>query len=267
MSLEILTPARPDSALRNKCAIGIVIKTPQNGFSKTRLTPPLSSEEAAKISGCFLKDTSAAIEELSRENPFVAGVAIYTPTGSEGSLGELLPPGFKMIAQRDGDLGARLSGATEDLFAVGFSAVCLIGSDSPTLPIRYLRDVSDLLKERGDRMVIGPCDDGGYYLIGLRQPHSRLFEEITWSAERVCSETLARSNEIHLPAVILPAWYDVDDRFSLNRLLSELFPERAHEEVPQGASAPHTKEFLREILANEGQGRIWSQASFPARTV
>jgi rSAM/selenodomain-associated transferase 1 len=247
--------------------MGIMVKTPRNGFSKTRLCPPMSSEEAASISRCFLKDTSAAIEALSHEDPFAVGVAIYTPTGSEATLEEFLPPGFKMIPQRDGGFGTRLLGATEDLFSVGFSAVCLVGSDSPTLPFHCLRDVSSFLMEPKDRMVIGPCTDGGYYLIGLRRAHPRLFEDITWNSARVCGETIERSKEINLPAISLLTWYDVDDHFSLNRLLSELFPERANEAVPQGSPARCTREFLRRILLEEGTGRIWPEASASVRTI
>jgi uncharacterized protein len=239
--------------------MGVMIKTPRNGFSKTRLSPPLSTEEAASISRCFLKDTSAAIEALSQEDPFVVGVAIYTPVGTEAALAELLPPGFKMIAQRTGGFGTRLLGATEDLFSVGFSAVCLIDSDSPTLPFHCLRDLSTFLKEPEDRMVIGPCGDGGYYLLGLRHAHTRLFEDINWSTDRVYGETVERSKEINLPVITLPTWYDVDDQLSLNRLLSELFPESANEAVPHGSPAPYTKEFLRQILIGEGTSRIWPQ--------
>jgi uncharacterized protein len=266
MKLEILTAGHRNPAVTDKCAMGIMIKTPRNGFSKTRLAPPLSPEEAASISRCFVKDTSATIETLSHEDPFVAGVAIYTPVGSEADLAELLPPGFKMIAQREADFGIRLLGATEDLFSVGFSAVCLIDSDSPTLPFDYLRDLSSFLKEPKDRMVIGPCSDGGYYLLGLRNAHARLFEDITWSTHQVYRETIKRAKEINLPAVTLPVWYDVDDRFSLIRLLSELFPERASEAVPQGSPASYTKEFLRQILAREGAGRIWPPQPSSART-
>jgi uncharacterized protein len=266
MRFEILTSAGQNAAVTDKCAMGIMMKTPRKGFSKTRLSPPLSPEEAASVSCCFLKDTSAAIAALSQEDPFVVGVAIYTPVGSEADLGALLPPGFKMIAQREADFGVRLLGATEDLFSVGFSAVCLIDSDSPTLPRDYLRDLSNLLKESKDRMVIGPCSDGGYYLLGLRRAHSRLFEEITWSTDRVYSETIKRAKEINLPAIALPAWYDVDDRLSLDRLLSELFPEHAKEAVPQGSPAPYTKEFLSRILAPEGTGRIWPLTSIPAES-
>jgi len=256
MKLEILTSACRNPAVTDKCAMGVMIKTPRNGFSKTRLSPPLSSEEAASISRCFLKDTSAAIEALSHEDPFVVGVAIYTPVGSEATLGELLPTGFKMIAQREGGFGTRLRGAAEDLFSVGFSAVCLIDSDSPTLPFHCLRDLSTFLKEPKDRMVIGPCWDGGYYLLGLRHAHTRLFEDVTWNTDRVYVETIERSKEINLQAITLPIWYDVDDQISLNRLLSELFPERANEAVPQGAPAPYTKEFLLQILVGEGIGHL-----------
>jgi rSAM/selenodomain-associated transferase 1 len=267
MKLEILTSARRNPAVTGKCAMGVMIKTPRNGFSKTRLAPPLSPEEAASISRCFLKDTSSTIEALSQEDPFVVGVAVYTPVGTEADLAELLPSGFKMIAQREASFGARLLGATQDLFSVGFSAVCLINSDSPTLPFHYLRDLAAFLGEPKDRMVIGPCWDGGYYVLGLRHAHTRLFEDITWNTDRVYAETVERSKEINLPAITLPAWYDVDDHRSLNRLLSELFPERANQAVPQGSPAPYTKEFLRQILLGEGTGRIWTQTSTSVRTV
>jgi len=242
--------------------MGIMIKTPRNGFSKTRLSPPFSLEEAANMSRCFLKDTSATIEALSRVDPFVVGVAIYTPVGSESELKGFLPPGFKMIAQRDVDFGDRLWWATQDLLSAGFAAVCLINSDSPTLPLRYLHDMAISLKETKDQVVIGRSLDGGYYTLGARRSHPRLFQDIAWNTDQVYDQTVERSNEINLPMVTLPAWYDVDDQRTLNRLLSELFPERVIEKVPQGSSAPNTKEFLSQILAAEGAGRIWRDGRF-----
>jgi uncharacterized protein len=267
MDLEILSAAYRNPALTDKCAIGVMVKTPREGFSKTRLCPPLSSEEAAKISHCFVKDTSAAIQALSEEDPFVVGVAIYTPVGSEAALAEILPSGFKMMAQREGDLGTRLVGAEEDLFSLGFSAVCLMGSDSPTLPRNWLRGLSTFLKEPEDRVMIGPCQDGGYYLIGLRAAHRRLFEGVPWETDRVYAETIERAKDINLPTITLPTWYDVDDQISLSRLLSELFPERAIGLVPRGSPAPCTREFLGQILLDEGPCRIWPQTphSLPAR--
>jgi hypothetical protein len=90
---------------------------------------------------------------------------------------------------------------------------------------------------------------------------------VTWSTDRVYGETVERSKEINLPAITLPAWYDVDDRLSLNRLLSELFPERANEAAPLGSPALYTKDFLRQILAGEGTERIWPQTSTSAQTI
>ena len=237
--------------------MGIVIKTPRMGFSKTRLCPPFSPAEAASISRCFLKDISATIAALSRQDPFVVGVAVYTPVGSEEELAALLPPGFRLVAQRETDFGNRLFGAIRDLFSAGFAAVCLINADSPTLPFQYLLDLATFLKQPKDRLVLGPSLDGGYYALGLRHAHPRIFEEITWNTDRVYEETIERSKEINLPIVTLPAWYDVDDQLWLNRLLSELLPECAKEVVPQGAPAPNTKEFLRQVLVQEGPTRIW----------
>jgi uncharacterized protein len=154
MRIEMLTAGQPGCGVKDKCAMGIMIKTPRNGFSKTRLSPPFSLQEAANMSRCFLKDTSATIEALCLVDPFVIRVTIYTPVGSEDELQGLLSPGFKMIAQRDVDFGARLWWATQDLFSVGFAAVCLINSDSPTLPMRYLHNMAISLKETKDQVVL-----------------------------------------------------------------------------------------------------------------
>jgi hypothetical protein len=78
----------------------------------------------------------------------------------------------------------------------------------------------------GDRIVLGPSTDGGYYLIGLKRPHRRLFEDIDWSTERVAAQTLKRARELDLAVLQLPSWYDVDDAQTLRLLLGELFEDR-----------------------------------------
>ena len=173
MRLEILRPGAINPTAANRCAFGIMIKTPRTGFSKTRLSPPLTPAEAADISRCFLRDTAEAIAALTRTNPCISGVAVYTPVGSEGELKELLPGKFKLIAQRMEGFGERLFGAVEDLFSVGYGAVCLIDSDSPTLPPSFFERLANALLESKDQLVLGPCVDGGYYAVGLRRPHSR----------------------------------------------------------------------------------------------
>lgn len=261
MRLESLRTALPNPELADQCAIGIMIKAPRPGASKTRLSPPLTPAEAADISRCFLRDTANSIATLARMNPRVSGFAVYTPSGSEEEFRELLPSGFKMLLQRDQGFGERLSGAVEDLLSAGYGAVCLVDSDSPNLPLTLFDSMVTKLFESKDSVVVGPCTDGGYYGIGLRRLHRRLFEGIAWSTDQVYSETLQRAAELDLRVITLPAWYDVDDQGSLQQLLVHLFESPATHEtgglLVRPASA--TKAFLQHILETEGRNRIWSK--------
>ena len=108
------------------------------------------------------------------------------------------------------------SSAIEDLLRIGFSSVCLINSDSPTVPPASFVEAVLALSEPGDRMVLGPAEDGGYYLIGVKKLHRRLFEEIDWSTERVFQQTMDRAREINLEVHQLRARLDVDDRYSFS---------------------------------------------------
>ncbi len=245
----------------------MMIKAPRPGASKTRLTPPLTPLEAAAISTCFLRDTTANIAQTvahcAASTP-AAGLAVYTPVGLEDAFTGLLPDGFCLLAQRGEPFGERLSHAVDDLLALGYGAVCLIDSDSPTLPAEALRAAVAALAQPGDRVVLGPSEDGGYYLIGLKQAHRRLFEDIDWSTGQVTPQTLARAAELNLEVVELPTWYDVDDAATLRMLCDELLGfngEQDDGENVQGYAAPHTREFLSRILAAEGHQRIWPEAA------
>jgi hypothetical protein len=112
-----------------------------------------------------------------------------------------------------------------------------------------------MLSAQGDRIVLGPSDDGGYYLIGLKQLHRRLFEDIDWSTEHVLEQTKGRAAELGLGVEILPACYDIDDRKGLERLCDQLLCEDVNPEI-----ASHTREFLCELVLREGRERIWSRA-------
>jgi glycosyltransferase A (GT-A) superfamily protein (DUF2064 family) len=98
----------------------------------------------------------------------------------------------------------------------------VLNSDSPTLPISLLVEAAQMLARPGDRAVLGPSSDGGYYLLGLKRAHKRMFEDIAWSTEKVAEQTLARAREINLEVHMLPVWYDVDDVESLRTLHAEL---------------------------------------------
>ena len=97
----------------------------------------------------------------------------------------------------------------------GHPVAAVLNSDSPTLPPAYLVELAEALARPGDRAVLGPATDGGYYVLGLKAPHARLFEDVEWSTENVAEQTLARAREIGLPVHVLPPWYDVDDLASL----------------------------------------------------
>ena len=164
-------------------AVAIVCKTPAQGKSKTRLSPPLLPEECAAISSCFIRDLSQTIHELAADGD-AAACALYTPFGSEPALRRLLPDSFHLTLQGDGDLGARLLKGTADFIDAGYGGAILVNSDSPTLPKAILRAAVDAVRA-GDNVVLSPALDGGYTLIGLSQPHARLFDEMPWSTPEV----------------------------------------------------------------------------------
>jgi rSAM/selenodomain-associated transferase 1 len=248
MPYPILDPSRPDPALGSKCALTVMAKAPRPGRVKTRLSPPLTSEQASALNICFLRDTAGNIADVAAGGG-ASGLISYTPAGDEALFDGLLPPGFSLIAQRGDGFGERLLGAAEDILAYGFGSVCLIDSDSPTLPASALRHAVDALSLPGDRIVLGGSNDGGYYLIGLKAPHPAPFADIRWSTSTVYAETVAAIARAGIELVELPLWYDVDDAATLNLLHNELIegtpPSFAKE---SGYPALHSRAYLLELF-------------------
>src|SRR5574337_323346 len=151
----------------------------------------------------------------------------------------LAPSHFPLIPQQGRDLGARLLSTFEQLFSLGCERALAIDSDTPTLPTAYLERAIELLADTGIDVVLGPSEDGGYYLIGLRRPHPELFEDIAWSTSHVLSQTLQRSQEQRLQVACLDPWYDVDTPDDLNRL------RRSLDQLNAG-QAEYTRRFLME---------------------
>jgi hypothetical protein len=216
---------------------------------KTRLTPPLTPAEAAALNVCFLRDLSTSIAIATQQSP-ARGVAIYTPVGRESAYDEILPADFLLLPQRGDQFGERLELAVADLLAAGFGSVCLINSDSPTVPAQSFVEAAKELAKPGERIVLGPSDDGGYYLIGLKTLHRAVFENIDWSTERVLEQTLQRAAEIGVTVHRLPRGFDIDDRETLRRLCDELL-ENDRVDV-----APNSRAFLKSIVKTEGRDRV-----------
>lgn len=244
---HILDPRREHSFASKLCALAIMTKAPRAGTVKTRLQPPLTPEEAAELNVCFLRDIAAAIISSGGESK---GVGVFTPPGSEGEYADVLPSDFVLVPQRGDSFGERLTNAAADLLRVGFESCCLINSDSPTVTADAFRQAMVQLQHADNRIVLGPSDDGGYYLIGMRKVYRRLFEDIDWSTEQVFAQTLDRAQELTLSVHVLPKFYDIDDATALRRLCGELLDEKADD------VAPATREFLAKLVARDGSKRF-----------
>jgi len=240
---RILDPAEAAPEFEKLCALAVMTKAPRAGHVKTRLVPPLTPDEAAQLNVCFLRDTAAAIQQACKST--AVGVGVYTPPGSEAAYADILPRQFHLLPQRGNSFGQRLAFAIDDLLSSSFASVCLIDSDSPTVQSAAYSQAIALLSRPGDRIILGPSDDGGYYLIGMKENHHELFENVNWSTERVLEQTRQRAAQLGLEVLLLPTGYDIDDATTLRRLCDELLSDKCDPDI-----APETRKFLAELTAN-----------------
>ncbi len=212
-------------------ALLVMAKKPEPGRTKSRLTPPLSAETAAKLYACFLRDAL----ELAGSIPGVTPMIAFAPPEEE-SFFRNFAPGTPRIPQRGATLGERLDFVLTRCLENGFSPVAAMNSDSPTLPAAYLTQAFDRLAAEDTDVVLGPCEDGGYYLIGWKQPHAGLVRGVQMSTDKVLEDTLAIAQKENLRVALLPPWYDIDEAEDLERLQADLtHPAR---------SGRHTRGFL-----------------------
>ncbi|MFQ5344212.1 MAG: TIGR04282 family arsenosugar biosynthesis glycosyltransferase [Anaerolineae bacterium] len=199
-----------------KRALVLMAKQPAAGRTKTRLSPPLSPEAAAGLYRCFLLDKLAQMRGVESAN---LGVAYWPATAREYFAA--LAPGFTLIPQAGADLAERLRNVFDLAFHRGYEQVMAIDGDTPTLPAGHLRQGFQRLDDPAVDVVLGPCEDGGYYAIGMKRPHPTLFD-VAMSTPRVVEDTLARAEAAGLRVALLPNWYDVDTPADLERLAAEL---------------------------------------------
>lgn len=218
------------------------------GRAKTRLVPPLTFAEAAAFNTAFLQDVAANILIAGLQTT-IAGYMAFGPPGPESVrfFEKILPGGFDLLEAWYPDFGDCLSSAIEQLLGRGHASGMVLNADSPTLPTSLLVDAAEILAQAGDRAVLGPSVDGGYYLLGVKQAHRQLFEDIAWSSEHVARQTLERAAEIGLHVDILPVWYDVDDAWSLKTLYSELRREAAFSANLRSHEAPYSMALMRSL--------------------
>ncbi len=238
---------RKTAAGRARALIIVAAKTPTHGRVKTRLLDPdapgLTPEVAVRLAQAFLADTLASVA-----GPILRSVADRW-LALDGDPADLPPDifpaaaSFSLVAQTGNSLGERLVNLSEAGFAAGYGRVCIVGSDAPHLPPAFLLEAFGRLApapghapENEADVVLGPADDGGYYLVALRKPASALFTNVPWSGPDVFSVTQARASAAGLTVAVLPPWYDVDVLADLRRLRTDLTRGVVH--------APTTQELL-----------------------
>ncbi len=204
-------------------AFVMMAKAPRAGDVKTRLCPPLSFETAAAMYQGFLLDTAAKITTLRGVQPVVS----YAPTNGRKFFADIVPD-WTLLPQSGRDLGDRMGNCFTQLFTQGYDHVLLTGSDLPTLPLSVFRRAIQLATSPRNDVILGPSEDGGYYLIGLRAPYPALFEAMTWSTPHVLAETVRRATALGLRIAYLPTWYDIDTPSELKRLQGALTRPYTH---------------------------------------
>jgi hypothetical protein len=223
-----------------RVGLAVMAKAPRIGAVKTRLCPPLRAPEAAELARCFVLDAVDRVRVVAGVEPILA----YTPAEARSEF-EAVAPGFALIPQRGEDLGERQACLVEDVLALGHDAALVIGTDTPTLPRECLDEAVGLVMAPDVDLVLGPTEDGGYYLLGLRAPCPGLFEDMPWSTAAVLSRTLERARRLGLRVACVPTWFDVDTGADLERLGVGL-------EADPGPFPRHTREFLARRIREVG---------------
>lgn len=208
--------------------ICLFAKPPRQGLAKTRLIPTLGSEGAARLARAFLLDSLA----LARSIPWAETVVSSTGDLSDLVTGEVWPQG-------EGDLGQRVERVLRRaLEPPGVRFAIALGADTPGLPLRLLAQARDAL-EAGHDAVLGPAEDGGFYLLGLARCPAGLLEGLPWSRRDTMEQTRRRLEQRGLAATVIDPWFDVDRDADLERLERLLRQEEIR--------APLTEQALRRL--------------------
>lgn len=242
-----VTLRRASAASGATHAVAVMAKASEPGRTKTRLCPPLSPDEAAAFNTAFLKDVAANVAR-SAEGRTVALYMAFGPPGSEAFFERELPGHVGLIETWRPNFGDCLWEATETMLDLGHATACVLNSDSPTLPSALLAEMYAALEAPGDRAVLGPSTDGGYYLLALKGRHRGMFEDVAWSTERVAAQTLERAGDVGLEVVTLPDWYDVDDAEALRTVAGECLFDQPFSAHHPPSPAPATAAALRSLI-------------------
>lgn len=193
----------------------VFAKEPIRGMVKTRLKSCFSGGELTQLYKAFIRDTLAIAKRVRNTRKILAFASAGIPQFLRS-----ISQGFELIEQTGRTLGDRMLNAI--VYARGSKSkkTVIIGTDSPTLPPSVIEKAFRELSKKD--VIIGPSVDGGYYLIGMKEPLPEIFKGIRWSSRSVTRKTLQNARDCGKTAVLLDEWYDVDDRSGLLRLESDL---------------------------------------------
>ena len=227
-------------SINRQKALILFAKNPIPGRVKTRLSPPLEPDDAARLYRCMLEDVAVKTAQLTGIDKY-----LYYE-GEADSLGYFEEKAREMICRpQQGDgLGEKMAAAFRQLFAEGYGAVAIIGSDSPDLPRSYIEDAFGRMENGGCDAVFGPTEDGGYYLVGMTHFRHELFRDIPWSSDLVLRRSLEHAADSGISAALLPPWHDVDRAVDLMR------PEL----LDPDNEAPLTRAFISRWLEARARG-------------
>ena len=181
--------------------IVVIAKEPYPGRVKTRLTPPFTPVQAAELAAASLSDTLAAVAETTVARRVIA---------LEGTLGRWLPPGFDVIGQRGAGLDERIAWALADARVTLPLPVVLIGMDTPQVTPGLLAAAAEPLVSRSADATFGLAEDGGFWLLGLREVDPDLILGVPMSQPDTGPKQLARLERAGLRVTMLPQLTDVD---------------------------------------------------------
>lgn len=222
-------------------ALAIMSRVPSPG-GKSRLGCILTPEQREELQWAFLLDTLDKVKQLPEYKIYIAA----TPAAQTGRLAEITGPGVEIITQPEGDLGRRMLAVIRWLFHRGHGQVVLIGTDTPALRPAHLQKAMILLERY--RLVLGPAEDGGYYLIGMNHPEAGVFENIPWGTSGVLPNTLAFCVSNNLTYGLLDCLRDIDRPADLAAVAEQL--ERGEIATPPIPS--RTVQFLQRYFTAKG---------------
>jgi rSAM/selenodomain-associated transferase 1 len=197
--------------------LAVFARAPELGRVKTRLCPPLTNEQALELHMALVADSLDHFGRVERPE-LEHGLFLSQPLLDPQDL--TVPEAWTVSIQVDGDLGRRLASLFYSAFQRDVARLVVLGSDSPTLPLEVIHEAFDELGRR--KVVVGPAEDGGFYLLGASAWLPELFQNIQWGTAEVLSQTTAVLARQKLDFTTLIPWYDVDRGKDLDKLRQEI---------------------------------------------